>query len=158
MRTLLRRTAQVGTALLFAAGGLVATGGSAQAATYDGWDPASTSCGGTTSTVQSAGLYDPYFGTYQGSIELRYNSGCRTTWARISLNYTQSDCGNASAGHACAQAKVIRNSDGRSYSCTVSVGSSSCYTPMVNDAGVTSYAEGMVDGAGGLKYTRTGSY
>ncbi|MFI8828339.1 DUF2690 domain-containing protein [Streptomyces sp. NPDC053431] len=158
MRTLLRRTAQAGTALLLAAGALTLTGGSAQAATYDGSDPASLGCGGTTSTVQSAALYDPGFGTYLGTIELRYNSGCRTAWARITLDYAQFDCGNASAGKACAQAKVIRNSDGRSYGCTVTPGNRSCYTAVVNDAGVTSYAQGFTDTVGGLKYTRTGSY
>ncbi|GAA2796227.1 DUF2690 domain-containing protein [Streptomyces showdoensis] len=158
MRNLLRRTAQAGTALLLAAGALSLTGGSAQAATYDGNDPASTSCGGTTSTVRSAAMYDPTFGTHLGTIELRYNSGCRTAWARVSLDYAQFNCGNASAGKACAQAKVVRNSDGRSYSCTVAVGSSSCYTRMVNDAGVSSYAEGFADVAGGITYVRTGSY
>ncbi|MEU8761170.1 DUF2690 domain-containing protein [Streptomyces sp. NPDC048659] len=158
MRDLARRAAQAGTALLLAAGALTLTGGSAQAATYDGADPAATSCGGTTSTVQSASVNDPYFGTHVGTIELRYNSGCRTAWARITLDGAQSNCGNASAGKACAQAKVVRNSDGRQYSCTVSVGSSSCYTRMVNDAGVSSYAEGFVDVAGGIRYVRTGSY
>lgn len=40
MRTLLRRTAQAGTALLIAGGGLMISGGSAQASTYYGADPA----------------------------------------------------------------------------------------------------------------------
>ncbi|MER8046124.1 DUF2690 domain-containing protein [Streptomyces sp. NPDC094032] len=157
MRTLLRRAAQTGTALILAAGALTLTGGSAQAATYDGYDPATTGCGGTTSTVQSAAMTDPH-GNHLGTLELRYNSGCRTAWARITMDYTQSACGNASAGVACPKAWVIRNSDGRQYTCTVTEGRSSCYTPMVNDAGVSSYAQSYTDTAGGTKYTRTGSY
>ncbi|MFI8966571.1 DUF2690 domain-containing protein [Streptomyces sp. NPDC053493] len=157
MRTLLRRTAQAGTALLLAAGALTLTGGSAQAATYDGSDPASLGCGGTTSTVQSAAMTDPH-GNRLGTLELRYNSGCRTAWARITMDYTQDACGTSSAGVACPKAWVIRNSDGRSYNCTVSAGNRSCYTPVVNDAGVSSYAQSYTDTAGGTKYTRTGSY
>ncbi|MGW4160435.1 DUF2690 domain-containing protein [Streptomyces sp. NPDC004788] len=156
MRTLLRRTALAGTSLLFAAAGLIATGGSAQAATYDGWDPASSGCGGI-STVSSAAMTDPH-GNHLGTLELRYSSGCRTTWARITMDYTQGACGTSSAGIACPKAWIIRNSDGTSYSCTVTEGRSSCYTPMVNDAGVSSYAQSYTDTAGGDKYTRTASY
>ncbi|MEU6976012.1 MULTISPECIES: DUF2690 domain-containing protein [unclassified Streptomyces] len=158
MRSLIRRTAQAGTALLLAAGALALTGGSAQAATYDGADPASTYCGGTTSTVKSATIYGPNDSYNRGTIELRYNSACRTTWARITLTNPQGWCGNASAGVACALAQVTRNSDGRTYSCHVPQGSTSCYTPMVNDAGVTSYAYAELDWASGVSHTYTGSY
>ncbi|MEU6976013.1 DUF2690 domain-containing protein [Streptomyces sp. NPDC046371] len=158
MRTLLRRAAQAGTALLLAAGALGLTGGSAQAATYDGADPASTYCGGTTSTPRSAALYDPRFGNHVGTIDLRYNSGCRTVWARITLDSPQGWCGDSAAGQPCATAEVIRNSDGASLSCQVPQGGTSCYTRMLNDAGVSSYAQGITYTSGGLKYTQTGSY
>ncbi|MFB7412913.1 DUF2690 domain-containing protein [Streptomyces sp. NPDC056202] len=158
MRSLLHRTAQVGTALLLAAGGLMATGGSAQALQYDGADPAATYCGGTTSTVKSVGVYD-YHSNRLGTLDLRYNSGCRTAWARLTITYGYSDCGNASAGIACAQARIVRDNDGRTYSCTVRPGNSSCYTPMVNDAGYTSHAEVTTDTAGGYRSDiRTPSY
>ncbi|MFD9242437.1 DUF2690 domain-containing protein, partial [Streptomyces sp. NPDC059556] len=122
------------------------TGGSAQAAPYDGVDPAGTSCGGTTGTVKSVGVYD-HHSNRLGALDLRHNSGCRTAWARLTVAYGYSDCGNASAGIACAQARIVRDA----HSCTVRPGNSSCRTPMVNDAGHTSLAEVTTDTAGGYR-------
>ncbi|MCX5226843.1 DUF2690 domain-containing protein [Streptomyces sp. NPDC006553] len=158
MRSLLRRTAQASSALLLAAGGLMFTGGSAQAAQYDGADPASTYCGGTTGTPRSAAVHDPRYGFHVGTIDLRYNSGCRTVWARITLDNPQGWCGDSAAGQPCATAEVIRESDGATLSCQVPQGGTSCYTRMLNDAGVQSHAQGITYTSGGLRYTPTGSY
>ncbi|MFE5946857.1 DUF2690 domain-containing protein [Streptomyces sp. NPDC056480] len=157
MRSLLRRTAQASSALLLATGGLMFTGGPAQAAQYDGADPASTYCGGTTSTPRSAALYDPKYGFHVGTIDLRYNSGCRTVWARITLDNPQGWCGDSASGQPCAHAQVIRD-DNAVMECVVPQGSTSCYTRMLNDANTQSYAQGITYTSGGLRYTTTGRY
>lgn len=66
--------------------------------------------------------------------------------------------GNASAGHACANADVIRNNDGRTYGCTIHQGRTQCCTPMVYDKGMASFAQGAVDAALGTVITRTAAY
>lgn len=142
------------------AGGVVlsviaATGG-AQAYTNDGTSPASTGCADDGTTVASAPMKNSS-GT-KGTIELRYSLKCHTAWARLTLNYTQSACGNASAGYACAAASITRNNDGRTYTCTIYQGQTQCYTPQVYDKGLTSYAEGGIDIVSGTIITRTVSY
>ncbi|KAF9416735.1 hypothetical protein BGZ76_004611, partial [Entomortierella beljakovae] len=57
------------------------------------------------------------------------------------------------------RAKVVRNKDKRSYSCKKKKGNNSCYTAMVYDKGMTSYAWGEEDnGSTCWKGVRTGSY
>ncbi|MDH2426082.1 DUF2690 domain-containing protein [Sphaerisporangium sp. TRM90804] len=111
----------------------------------DGKNP-STYCGGDARTVQSLRLGG------QALLELRYSPSCRAAWARISnASY---DIYNSPS----PLARVVRNSDGRRYTCYVPQGGTSCYTAMVNDANVTSYAYGEWD-SGVTTYTgRTGSY
>ncbi|MGW5665139.1 YjfA family protein [Streptomyces sp. NPDC003758] len=156
MRTTKRALARAGVV----AGGLglamIAATGGAQAYTYDGSDPSSTGCSSGATTVESATVKNSN-ATF-GTIELRYSLACHTAWARLTLNYTQGACGNASAGYACANAEVIRNNDGRTYSCTIYQGQSQCYTPMVYDKGMTSFAQGAVDTALGTVITRTAAY
>ena len=144
----------VSTLALTAALPLFLGAGTAQAATYDNVDPTSTSCANTASTVKSASLVASD-GTVVGSIELRYSSACRTVWARVNgSGYRQYD----SAGPG---GEVIRNSDGKTLS-TIHCNSShsSCYSNMLNDAGVTSYARGFIShwAYGRVGPVRTGNY
>jgi len=86
-------------------------------------------------------------------VELRYSHSCAAAWARIS---------HASPwdprGQLAPTVSVFRNSDGASYSCTVPVGDTGCYTKMVNDNGPTSYARGRYDTGVNWYYATTASY
>ncbi|MFF0109579.1 DUF2690 domain-containing protein [Streptomyces hirsutus] len=145
-RTLLARSAVT---MLFASAAIIGMTSPASAATCsgsscDGKDPGAY-CQSDAKTVQSLKLG-------QALLELRYSSSCRAAWARIS---------NASfdtRSQFTPYATVRRNSDGRQYSCSVSTTGSSCYTLMVNDANVTSYARGMWDSGANIYEGRTGSY
>lgn len=149
MRNILARAAVV---VALGVGALVATPGSASAAAYDGQSPVTSGCDATASTVRSAPISQP--GYQLGYIELRYSSACRTAWARVvSFNGYQPSVAYMS------EAIVKRNSDGLSYRCQFSVaGQKSCYTRMVNDAGVTSYARGGIDSGVTWYYGQTTSY
>ncbi|MER5664741.1 DUF2690 domain-containing protein [Streptomyces mirabilis] len=136
---------------------MIATVGGAQAYTYDGSDPSSTGCSSGSTTVASATVKASSGATF-GTIELRYSTSCHTAWARLTLDYTQSACGNAAAGYDCAHAYIVRNDDGRRYSCTINKGETQCYTPMVYDKGMTSYAQAGIDSAVGSSTTRTVAY
>ncbi len=121
----------------------------AYAAAYDGTDPNSTGCSASASTVASVALGP------SASVELRYSSSCRTTWARLSGGY-KGEPGDCAASYA----KIHRNSDGREYRRTwVGGDSGSIYTKQLSDAGVTSYAFGSVDYCYAGPYAkRTASY
>ncbi|MER6064674.1 DUF2690 domain-containing protein [Streptomyces sp. NPDC001792] len=156
MRSSMRNFARAGVV----AGGLglamVAATGVSNAYTYDGSDPSSTGCSSGATTVESATVRNSN-ATF-GTIELRYSLACHTAWARLTLNYTQYECGNAAAGYDCPHAYVVRNNDGRTYSCTIYQGQSSCYTPMVYDKGLTSFAKANIDSAAGTADVRTAAY
>lgn len=139
-------------ALMLAAGLTVAGTTTASAASVDGSDPQATGCANTAKTVSSAAIYDSGH-TEIGYVELRYSTGCRTTWARVtSLIGYNSDRG-------ISETTITRNSDGRSYTKTFSAyGQTSVYTPQVNDAGVTSYAYGEIDDGIHFDSARTASY
>ncbi|MEV6053261.1 DUF2690 domain-containing protein [Streptomyces sp. NPDC052107] len=156
MRFNLRNFARAGVVTGALGLAMIAATGGAQAYTYDGSDPSATGCASGATTVESAVVQNSH-STF-GTIELRYSTACHTAWARFTLNYTQSACGNASAGYDCAHAFVTRNNDGRTYSCTIGQGQKQCYTPMVYDKGLTSFAEGTVDTAAGMADTRTAAY
>ncbi|MDX2595197.1 MULTISPECIES: DUF2690 domain-containing protein [Streptomyces] len=151
-----RALARVGVLAGGVALSLVAATGGAQAYTNDGTSPASTGCANDGTTVASAPMKNSA-GTH-GTIELRYSLTCHTAWARLTLDYTQGACGNASAGYACAAATVTRNNDGRTYSCTITQGQTQCYTPQVYDKGMTSYAKGYIDIVSGEMQIRTTAY
>ncbi|MFF7680041.1 DUF2690 domain-containing protein [Actinacidiphila glaucinigra] len=145
-RTLLVRSAVT---MLFAGAATIGLTSPASAATCsgsscDGKNPSSY-CQSDARTVQSLALG-------QAVLELRYSPTCRAAWARISnASYNTFD-------QFTPYATVHRNSDGREYSCSVSTSGSSCYTLMVNDANVTSYARGMWDSGARTYEGRTGSY
>lgn len=145
-------------ALTLAAGGL-ALAPSAQAAATgatggcwhtgcDGKDP-SAYCQGDASTVDSFSLPS---GSGYRVVEMRYSPSCEAIWSRLSNG--SYDTHNAAPPYT----KIIRNSDGKSYKCTVSSNGGSCYTAMVGDHNVTSYAYGWYDGSAVVYTGRTGSY
>ena len=145
------------TASLVAGAGFLAppAQASAQACSGSGCDGKNpnTYCGSDARTVES--LRIAYSGAPSGVgplLELRYSPACRAAWARIS------DAGWSSGDAYQPSAKVIRNGDGRTYTCYVPVGATSCYTSMVNDANVTSYAWGSYDSGAWTAQGRTGSY
>ena len=111
--------------------------------TCDGKDPAVYCNDGVT--VASTGVGPAY-------LELRYSPTCRSVWARIS------NAGYDPASQLAGWAQIHRNSDGRAYRCSVYSGSTGCYTMMLNDANVTSYAEGWYDSGVREYYSRTTSY
>jgi hypothetical protein len=123
-----------------AAGGIALVPGVAQAAAYDGQDPIASGCANTATTAESAAFV--YKGAVVGHIELRYSTACRTVWARLTSK-TSNGIGN-----------VWRQSDSLNYACggqspgslawSATLSAYSCYTPMVNDANVTSFAFGEI--------------
>jgi hypothetical protein len=101
------------------------------ASSCEGKDPA-VYCQGDAQTLESVLLG-------QALLELRYSRTCRAAWARISnAPYIEFES-------VPGWARVHRNSDGKEYGCTVQPGATKCYTAMVNDANVTSYAYGEWD-------------
>ncbi|MDA2808036.1 DUF2690 domain-containing protein [Nocardiopsis suaedae] len=124
----------------------------AQAAAYDGQNPSTSGCAADAITAKGRDIKDG--DVVIAGLDLRYSPSCRTAWARVRITPGSSVDGSA---------KVVRNSDGRSYSCSnvwysETLGVYTCYTAMVNDAGVTSYASGSayLDGSSGS--ASTGSY
>jgi len=121
-------------------------------------DPTIQACSGSACDGRDPSAYCPSAVTVesirlgQALLELRYSSACRSAWARISnANYDYHD-------QFTPFATIHRNSDGREYTCSVPRGASGCYTLMVNDAGVTSYARGMWDSGARTYEGRTASY
>lgn len=132
----MRRIA-VTAAMVMVAGTVFA--GTANAAPYDGTDPIATGCANSAITARSA--YASSGGVNRLFVELRYSRTCKTAWARVTT-MNMPNC--ASSGTYCATVHVSRHSDGREESCRVPTGGHGCYTPQVNDNGVTSYAYGSV--------------
>jgi hypothetical protein len=141
--------------LRIAAVGLIAAGlqagfiGSASAASLprDGQDPIAAGCSGDARTIYSNEISNN--GNALGYIDLRYSPSCRTTWARIRDFYANSS----------DTAHIVRNGDNAGYDCgptswSGSLNAYSCYTPMVNDAGQTSWAWGAAY-QNGIGYTQT---
>lgn len=132
-----------------AAGAIALSPGVAQAAAYDGQDPIASGCANTATTAESAAFV--YHGNVVGHIELRYSSSCRTVWARITSS-TSNGIGN-----------VWRQSDSQNFACggqspgslawSATVSAYSCYTPMLNDANVVSFAFGEIQFTNPSGYT-----
>ncbi|MBB4987167.1 MULTISPECIES: DUF2690 domain-containing protein [Streptomyces] len=141
--TLVRRTAVL--AVVSAAFATVFTG-SASAAGYDGQDPITSGCSASAITAASSALYAK--GARVGTVELRYSTACRTTWVRV-----YSDGPNF-GGY------VNRNQDGATQWCggpsIAPNGQEYCFSPMLNDAGYTSYAAGHASDSTG--YNESGTH
>ncbi|MFM9607742.1 DUF2690 domain-containing protein [Streptomyces niveiscabiei] len=143
-----RKSLAVATAAIALTVGLA---GSADAAAYDGQDPISSGCANSAITARSNAIY--VGGTQVGTIELRYSTSCRTAWARV-----------RSTGPY-GGATVTRTSNWDWYRCdslswNSSMGQYTCYTPMLNDAGVQSFARGSASASNGFNSddVETGSY
>ncbi|MER6095306.1 DUF2690 domain-containing protein [Streptomyces sp. NPDC001728] len=130
-------------AVTTAAGIALVTGfsGSAQAGSgYDFQNPASSSCASDAYTAKSAALYAQRSGAQVGTIQLRYSPSCRTVWSRVYSNGSQVDGStfrqetNTYSGH-CISGALWDSGLGQYY----------CYTAMLNDAGYTSFAEGVAN-------------
>ena len=108
-------------------------------AKYDGNDPIASGCSNGAVTVDSRHL--AFNGqTISAYVELRYSPSCRTTWGRLTGGQP------ATADHAASFVRIHRNSDGKTFTRTwKSSDSGSIYTPMVNDANVTSHAHAEDD-------------
>lgn len=119
---------------------------------WDGQSPGATVCGNDATTVLSSRLYHNGSPHPSAVVELRYSANCRTVWARIT-GASAVDPGDADGGSA----RVTRNYDGKSFTCSVGSGSS-CYTAMVNDANMTSYAFGRDDTGFAIYTARTGNF
>lgn len=139
-------------AILAIAGGTgLGLASTASAATYDGVAPQGSTCYASRALVRQTNIY--YLGTRVGDIELWYSSSCRTTWARVlSVQPVQADRDYAGSAH------VIRDTDGRQYSCNAPIGGTYCLTNMVNDANVTSHAKGEILYGGSVNSGVTTSY
>ncbi|MDA8353902.1 MAG: DUF2690 domain-containing protein [Firmicutes bacterium] len=114
---------------------------------YTGTWPHQTPCASDARTVHSAQIDSA------SVIELRYSPSCETAWARITADYPHEP-----SERGLGEARIVRNSDGRSYSCTLQAGQSSCFTQQVNDHNVTSFAEGVHDNGIVFREARTASY
>ncbi|MER7750591.1 DUF2690 domain-containing protein [Kitasatospora sp. NPDC097643] len=153
MKTLATKAAAVTAVSLLLGLGLA---GNAQAAARDGQDPISAGCAGDAITAKEAQIWDGYTNSYDGKIQLRYSPSCRTIWGRVI----------AYKGVGIGMSQVYRNSDNAYQQCTIasgnwndSLGGYSCYTPMLNDAGVTGFATGWVhDMWNHISSESTGSY
>ncbi|MFI2206649.1 DUF2690 domain-containing protein [Streptomyces sp. NPDC020192] len=118
--------------------------GSASADTYayDHEDPISSGCADTATTARSTAIY--VNSTQVGTIELRYSTACRTVWARVRSTGPYGD------------ATVTRTKDWEWDRCTSlsynsSMGQYTCYTPMLNDADMQSYAAGSASMSNGYR-------
>ena len=118
---------------------------------YDGQDPVASGCSKSSTTIDSRGLFD-------GEVELRYSTACRTVWARVTI-------GTGSVDHSYALwAEIVRPNDGSELVCnyggpgtfsnSTNGGETGCYTPMLDDAFMTSYATGGANG----DIVQTGAY
>ncbi|MFJ9738341.1 DUF2690 domain-containing protein [Streptomyces sp. NPDC101166] len=148
----LRRWAAAASVLMMAGAGTAVAAPASAAPTASCYG---SSCEGKDpDTYCSDDAKSPVAGVWLGQafVELRYSPSCRAAWARISrASYDTRD-------QFTPYATVRRNSDGREYSCSVPVGGTSCYTRMVNDVNVTSFAKGMWDSGARTYEGHTSSY
>ncbi|WP_377273166.1 DUF2690 domain-containing protein [Peterkaempfera sp. SMS 1(5)a] len=130
------------TATLFGSGTASAGVGSYP---YDGQDPSASGCNNGAITVSSANV------GAGATILLRYSPSCRTVWAHIegAAPKTQDNAGGS--------ALIYRETDGAGIRC-YSGTSTSCYTPMLYDAGMTSHATGTNDPGWQIYSNTTSSY
>jgi hypothetical protein len=94
-------------------------------------------------------------GTAVGYVDLMYSVYCHTAWAHV--HGVRTVVNQTWVPHGL----IHRNYDGVQYSCTTPEGAQDCWTPMVYDKGMTSYARGTIDpnGATNTQYTqRTPNY
>ena len=74
-------------------------------------------------------------GKVLGNLQLKYSPSCRVTWARVASNYAPGNVYSYITSSAGFGSECPPNGIG---------GYMGCNTPMINDAGLTSYAYGQV--------------
>ncbi|MFJ9908893.1 DUF2690 domain-containing protein [Streptomyces sp. NPDC101152] len=142
-----------GTVVSLTAAVLVGTGGSAQAATYDGQDPIASGCAASAITAEQNNIFIPS-GIAVGVIQLRYSTACRTVWARVVSTVPN---GEAEVGRNPPNS-ASQWCGGSNLQWSSTVGDYTCYTPMLNDANMTSYAYGDIETDQGGGSSSTASY
>ncbi|WP_052434592.1 DUF2690 domain-containing protein [Streptacidiphilus melanogenes] len=144
--------------------GLIGATGSANAVgtTYTGQDPMATGCASDATTMESATVMSPIGGGAMGTIELRYSVSCHAAWARLTLN---APAGGTTCGTHCPAwgpneytAVIHRNTDGVEEKVTMSDGQTSVWTNMVDDGGVTSFAQSTIKITSNTSTATTASY
>ncbi|SHM83897.1 Protein of unknown function [Actinacidiphila paucisporea] len=112
---------------------------------HDNQDPSASGCNNDAITASSANVGGG------ATILLRYSPSCRTVWAHIqgAAPRTQDNAGGS--------ALIYRESDGAGIR-TYCGAATSCYTPMLYDAGMTSHATGTNDTGFTIYSGTTGSY
>jgi hypothetical protein len=109
---------------------------------YNGKSASTTGCDNDARTIYSVTLSNVYNRAqkFPGTVvQLRYSAHCRTAWGRL-IGASPALPGNQAGCYV----SVIR-SDGRRYDRHEPPNASTLYTPMVNDAGYTSYAYAYCD-------------
>lgn len=153
MPHLIRRLAGVlGTALVLTAGATIP----ASAATFplDGDHARDDGCRADQKVIYHTLINDDA-GTAVGYVDLMYSVYCHTAWAHVHGTHVVVNQTWVPHGY------IHRNYDDKVYQCTAGEGTQDCWTPMVYDKGMTSYAKGVIDpnGATGALYSaRTPSY
>jgi Protein of unknown function (DUF2690) len=151
----LRRLGRAATVLGTSAGLAVAFTTSAQATTFphDGHQAYQDGCRADQETIYHRTITAG--STAIGYVDLMYSVNCHTAWAHVHSIYTVVNQTWVTHG------TIHRVNDDQKYSCTGAEGSQDCYTPMVYDKGMASYASGEIDpnGAQNTNYSnQTPSY
>lgn len=155
------RKAALGGAAILAVPSALSSGGAyaATAATGSAMGPTSDlsaqDCAADRRVVREAPMHNRNgSGHRQGMVYLLYSPSCRTVWAKV-----DTQAGPCVPGDdLCGKATLHRNSDNAELVCHIPRGATSCITGMLNDANVTSYAEGEFDYGPWGYYGKTASY
>lgn len=78
-------------------------------------------------------------GTAVGYVDLMYSVYCHTAWAHVHGTHVVVNQTWVPHGH------IHRNYDDKVESCTAGEGTQDCWTPMLYDKGMTSFARGVID-------------
>ena len=118
--------------------------------TVDGAHPADLGCRADQTVIYHTIIRGA--GIDQGYVDLMASTHCHAIWAHVHGVRVVSNQTYVPQGY------VHRNSDGtNSHLCFAAEGTQDCYTTMLWDKGVTSYAVGIIDpnGATGTQYSNT---
>ena len=143
-------------AVLLAMAGALGVATTAQAANFphDGHHARDDGCRADQQVIYHTLIPGPN-GTNSGYIDLMYSVYCHSAWAHVHGTRVVTNQTWVPHGY------IHRNYDGKQYECTTPEGAQDCYTPMVYDLNMTSYAKGIIDpnGATNTQYSaRTPNY
>ena len=150
-RTIFRATLAVMLGLTAALG--LATSAQAASFPHDGHHPRDDGCRADQQVIYHTLIKNG--STAVGYIDLMYSVHCHSAWAHVHGTRVVQNQTWVPHGY------IHRNYDGKEYQCTTGEGEQDCYTPMVYDLNMTSYAKGIIDpnGATNTEFTaRTPSY